>query len=99
MSEATRQWRLYIDNRLQELQAKYGPSEQHELPSLDCDPSWGSVGSILDSHLGPLEYDHLRVLHYQLVALERMRATQPAASDRQVPEPPPEFEATRIDLV
>jgi hypothetical protein len=100
VSDYWRQRRLWLSNRLAELEAKYGPSEQSELPSLDCEPSWGPLGCLLEQHLHPLEYDHLRAVHYDLVALERMRL-QPSSeptNGQAPPQTPAEFEATHVEL-
>jgi hypothetical protein len=73
MSERERQRRLFLENRLQELNAKYGPVEHSPPQSADTGPSWGPVGSLVRSTLDPASYAHLLALHADMLAIERAR--------------------------
>lgn len=63
MSEAERQRRLYIENRLQELASKYGEPLEEELPTIDTPLQ-------IDRDLSP----HDQALHKDLLDQERGRA-------------------------
>lgn len=100
MSERERTRRLYVENVLAELRARHGQSAHEDLPAGPaCEPSWGPLGALLEQQLGALEFDRLRALHLEMIALERMRQTQlDEQPELPIPEPPPEFEATPIEL-
>jgi len=93
MSERSRQRRLSVENRLEELAAKHGPLERlGEETGLDLPPSWGPVGSLL-RRLNPDAYEYVLRLHREMLALERSRLPAPpkkAASTKPIvkKEPP-----------
>jgi len=66
---------LQVKNRLAELRAKYG----HDPPSaealgVECDPSWGPVGSLASRLMESAAVGRLRAWDDQLTLLERQRA-------------------------
>lgn len=70
MSEASRARRQFLINRLEELRAKYGHEDdwpEYEAPEgVDCDPSWGPVGSLsgANDEPAPVPESQLSRLHW-----------------------------------
>ena len=89
MSEASRQRRLYVENRLEEFESKYGPLPERCLPETPIDPSWGPVGSRLQREQ-PDEYEHVLALHQDLLKQERVWTHTEAPASPVAPPAPPE---------
>jgi hypothetical protein len=88
MSEASRQRWLFVHNRLEELAARYGPPpEVGEPEAIECDPSWGPVGSLAERLLGPGEYARLREMDVEMARMER--SARRARGEQLPAEPPP----------
>lgn len=81
MSEASRQRRLFLENRLEEIASRHGPPELPAPAGIECDPSWGPLGSLL-RRTEPGLAAHLAELDAATNALERQRA---ASAEPQAP--------------
>lgn len=77
MSERTRHRWLFVKNRLEELATKYGPPPVEPLPTVDMDPTWGPVGSLVAAHLTADEMRLLLARHLASLTLERSRHPAP----------------------
>ena len=82
VSEASRARYLFLRNRLEELLAKHGPPELPPQLSIECDPTWGPLGSLARAAWG-------EEMLQELLALDRQTRRQAVL---QAPEPPPPIE-------
>jgi len=94
-----RQRYLFIKNRLEELKAQHGRAPPDPEPmGIECDPSWGPVGSLARRTLGAAAVARLVEWDEQLALLNRQRArmdgTMQRSSESQQFRRTPEAEAT-----
>ena len=94
VSEATRQRYLFLKNRLEELLTFHGPPEVPEQCSIECDPTWGPVGSLARKWMDEAAIDVLLAMDRDMAQRGLAQAAQstPAIEALQpvVEEQPPQ---------
>jgi hypothetical protein len=90
MSEASRHRYLFLRNRLEELLAKYGPPELPPPMGIECDPTWGPLGTLARAAWGNALVEELLAMDRQTRRSEPLLAPEPPPPAEEVQAPVPE---------
>jgi len=87
MSEASRHRFLFLKNRLEELLSRHGPPPEIEGDTgVECDPSWGPLGTLAQQLLTEHELDHILALDREM-GLEHAPETTSSGVNAQSIDP------------
>jgi hypothetical protein len=86
VSERSRARIQFLLNRLEELDARLGYDRGPPQESIECDPSWGPVGSFARACLPPGEYERLVRIDAEIAAMGRARRPAPTDGSTDVQE-------------